>query len=149
MATLTTTGVSDMLHWESIFWNVNQIKKSIDKVDVECLPLFSSSAVSFLWRAVQRAGDACFCVAFGTTLAAVTLIILLDLEAIGRIEQLDNISEVTDDIPPRATVTEASNLLELFNQVGKYHAWVAARVLMNCVLHNSWILKQKALGIHH
>ena len=51
---------------------------------------------------------------------AVTLIILLDLEAIGRIEQLDNISEVTDDIPPQATVTEASNLLELFNWVGKY-----------------------------
>ena len=139
-----------MLHWESIFWNVNQIKKSIDKVDMECLPLFPSSAVSFLWQAVQqRAGDACFCVAFGTTLVAVTLVILLDLEAIGRIEQLDNISEVTDDIPPWAAVTEASNLLELFNQVGKYHAWVAARVLMNCVLRNSQILKQKTLGIQH
>ena len=51
-----------------------------------------------------------------------TLVILLDLEAIGRIEQLDNISEVTDDIPPQAAVTEALNLLELFNWVGKYHA---------------------------
>ena len=48
MATLTTIGMSDMLHQGSISRNVNQIKKSIDKVDVECLPSFPSSAVSVL-----------------------------------------------------------------------------------------------------